>query len=450
MRRRFFPSFLAVLASLAGAYGAVAQTAPSQPDRPTVFCWSGSTNQPGITPMTWIASDVQTPDKAAQIAIAQFNKRPVGERALFLWHVGNVPPLHDVRRLYEIVRDGPNTAPHVKWSQAVYQRLKQANLPPDRIVIDYESGMSTYQFGRPNVPMSRILMPVFNDPRAAKNLSPAVLKFTPADFDGGPRRAAAWDAWNAWNTHAVDTAIKTIAYDPATTVFQKPIPTTNYGNVLPSFPIYNLHGGIMDESVTGWESSPPLYLMTDGRRYEGRAKSAVWNRFIDNLNYARSTIVRGPLVPWLTYPSYSSDDEPWGGNKWLWAEQVKHLNQMGVRTYLLWNPLPYAKTVTDPSLAEDQYTSKVFTSLKLPPPVATPPAYPEIALDADQVTTGNVTTTYVDFLAKLKATSAATGPVAGPSTAGAQTQIYAPAGSGATATTGTSAPNGLRIVRKKK
>ncbi len=167
---------------------------------------------------------------------------------------------------------------------------------------------------------------------------------------------------------------------------------SNYGDINPSFGIYYHSGWPATKVTTTAISSPSLYLTSAGKRYEGRAAPARWNRFIDTLNWARSCIATGPLIPWIAPPGY--DGTGYDADPRLWIEQQKHLIAMGVEEVLYWNsPAPYR---TPEQIArDDSYAAWVwwYWSKRIKP---TTEPLGEIPMDAIEVRTGSVVTRLED------------------------------------------------------
>lgn len=421
------PSICFFLAAFMTFMPAPAQTAPASP--PAVFCWNGSTKVPGITPLVWIPCDWQTAPNAAKVAINQLARLPVGKRVLFLSGIGRRPKLFDPAKIRDFITKGPDTSESA-FIQTVLRRLRDAKITPDRIVIDCEDGLSTWQVVPQGSSISQVLMPVYADPAALAKMPPAVAAFSPSEFELGPKMRPATIAWNDWITQLGTDALRRLSLDSAKAVFNKSIPTTNYNDMLSSFTVYDPNGWPHAKHAIGTESSPALYLAAGGNRYTFCKKDGRWNCFVNNVNVIHSTIANGPIVPWLTSPSWNGDS-PTGGSRWLWTEQLRHLNAVGVSTYLLFNPLEHDKP--DISIADDKFASSAFTALSVPKFAGTQPTYNEYPLDADSVTTGNVTTTYADFMANVTASSA---PLI-------KQQIFAPPPSGPTQT-----PTRKALVRK--
>jgi hypothetical protein len=366
---------------------------PAWGGSPIVYCWNSLTNLPGLTAMTWVMCN-GTPTAALSRVEVGFAKLPQAQRSLLLSGILFYPPVFSAANLKSIVENGPNCTADTAYLQLIFTQMKAHDLVPARIVIDMEAGISTWGLTPSNGTLSSVLMPIYSDSAVFAKLPASLKQYSPADFDNYmiQRGWNATNAWNAWQSALIAQALRQTVSVTASKIFQVNIPATNYEDILPSFPVYDLNSWPLASAAMGSESSPSLYLSTSGNRYLSLQKDARWNHFIDSLNQARSAIRNGPVVPWIAYPSYGGDNLLHGGSTWLWREQIKHLNAMGVTQYLYFN--------AGSLLSDDQYASKVFLSMQTP---AIPPTqnYGVIPLDSASVTTGTVTTNYSDFLSNL-------------------------------------------------
>jgi hypothetical protein len=360
---------------------------------PIVYSWNPLTNQPGLVPLSWMACS-DAPTTALSKIAGGFAKLPQAQRGLLISGILYFPPIFSPANLKTIVENGPNCTAEIAYLQLIFTQMKARSLVPARIVLDLEGAVSTWSLTPAGGNLSTVLMPIYNDSACYAKLPASLKQYSPADFDNFmiQRGWNATNAWNAWEDALVAQALRQTVSATANKVFQINIPVTNYQDLLPSFAVYDQNGWPFASAAVGSESSPSLYVTVTGNRYLSLQKDARWNHFIDCLNQARSAIRNGPVVPWVSYPSYGGDSLQHGGSTWLWRELIKHLNAMGIKQYLYFN--------SGDLLSDEQYASKVFQSMQ------TPDGSPEkswgaIPLDSASVTTGTVTTTYTDFLSNL-------------------------------------------------
>ncbi len=367
-----------------------------------VYAWDGSTHQPGLSPMVWVYCDTPTPEQSASKVADAFAHLQSRQRSILLANVFRRGHPFEAAHLKDIIRNGPATQPDVQYLHDLFHLLHDRQLDPARIILDFEDGLDAWVLSDVyHGKLDTILTPIYGDPLCLSKMPDDVKSFSVADYTDyhQPRGREAYIAWNQWQgqmrAHALAGGIR----ETPAEAFAKPIPLTNYGDIPPSFMVYDLTGCPIPAAAVGPESSPDLYITISHNRLKECRKDRRWNHFLDTLNIARSTIAHG-LVPWVGTPRYSGDHEMRRGIRWLWAEQIRHLNAMGVSQFLYFNPKrPEESLAFD--LEEDQFASRAFASLPMPDPVASRIKYHEILLDSDEVTTGSVTTTYADFLKHL-------------------------------------------------
>ncbi|HLL87838.1 MAG TPA: hypothetical protein VK324_00895 [Tepidisphaeraceae bacterium] len=398
---RFARPLVLVLAALAAPAGAVGQSAPAAVAPATqpvlVHAWT-DVRVPGLTPMIWVRLDREAAQPAAAGVAPLLRARPPGQRVVAFW--SPFPPL-DKRDLPKLVAGGVEF--DGRFYRDFFWRLRQLGADVDRVVIDYEDGLSVWHTiaAKDTDATKRIAAAraVLEDAAARRQLSDEVRQLRPEDFAShAPPQAYA--AWNRWAAPQVPAAIRRAVADSADRMSGRPVPVTNYEDVRPSFDVFDVNGWQMIPAAVGGESSPSCYLGPGGNRYRGRAKDPRWNRFIDHLNVVRSCAANGPVVPWVSPPTYDGDGNPADPRgAWLWEQLVRHLHATGVREFLYWNPgHPYRPR--ESIVPEDRSAAAVFGAL--PPAASAPAALPPLPLDADEVVTGDVVTRYRDFEASWK------------------------------------------------
>ena len=370
-----------------------------------VHSWFDS-RQPGITPMIWVRVDKEWPMAAATRVAPVLKARPVGHRVLFFWHPF---PEIDKRDLPKVIARGVQFDD--RYYREFFRRLGELEAPVDRIVLDYEDGISLWHtIG--TIPDGRLRIDaaqrVLSNPAAAARLPEAVRRVTPEALASPHAARAAYEAWNDWAATELKQAIRSSLCDLATRELGYCPPTTNYGDIRPGFPIYDFHGWRLPDTAVGEQSSPSCYLGTLGNRYLGWKKDVRWNRFIDNLNAVRSASAKGPVVPWVSSPLFN-DSPPApaakgaagidGDEGWLWEQMVRHMHATGVSEFLYWNPGPPYRSAAV-AASEDALAARTFNSLSAAP--LRRADWLPIPLDAGDVRTGDVVTRYEQFLQQIK------------------------------------------------
>ena len=186
-------------------------------------------------------------------------------------------------------------------------------------------------------------------------------------------------------------------------VFEKYIPTSNYRNVNPTFYLENFGNKPFPVATIGGISAPSCYLerYPDFGRYKFIQKDLRWNRLIDNLNACRSTAANGLVTPWVSAPGYGRDaSHTWArsselaGENRIWEIMMGHMLAMGIDTFILWNPtVRYNPNAVETDAFIDRWLAEH-------PRVSGPQLsnLREIPLDADQIVTNGVVTTYEEFM----------------------------------------------------
>lgn len=394
------PLFLLVMTPgvVKEGYGQSTKPADSAPaaveEDVRVYAWYDS-RQPGITPMIWVRVNKEWPLAAANRVAPILTARPEGHRVLFFWHV--FPPI-DKRNLPKLIANG------IKFDDGFYRqffaRLAELDAPVDRIVLDYEDGISIWHtIGTIPAGERRLAAAkrVLNDPAASARLPEEVRRATPEELSSPIAGRAAYVAWNEWAAGQLEAALRASLLDVASARLGYTPSTTNYQDVLPSFAVYDRNGWRRTSAAVTTESSPSLYLGS-GQRYAKLDKDPRWNSFIAHLNTVRSCSANGPVVPWVSPPYYDLEtnwkDGGSASNAWLWEQMIRHVHATGVDTFLYWNPGPPQRTITIGR--DDALAAAVFASLDSPP--SRPADLVPIPLDSDEIETGSVLTRYEEFL----------------------------------------------------
>jgi len=358
----------------AATSGPATRPSPSEPRPLRIYSWA-VTRAPGITPMSWQPMSRTGP-------------------ALFL----RTPFLNAFAgTLAEVVTHGPKTDRLRDWMRNYFRRFDPG---PRRIVLDEEAAGIGYWHLVKDLPTgpqrAAIFRPVWDDPAALSSLPADVRAFSPDDLSSHVGRGRdAIIAWQKYATNIYDECLRRVVFEPAVEAFGAEIEVSNYEDVLPSFPIYDLNGWPLSGRQFGNWSSPSCYLWNRGSRPLNRQKPAIWNNFIDSLNYVRSCLNRSwRVAPWVSYPTFHEGDRnvDSGALTRLWGELIGHMKASGVTDFLFWNP-----RLPDNAPENDTLAAKVFAE-----PAAEIPAglFQPIDLDADVVSTGGKVTRYADIFGK--------------------------------------------------
>ncbi|MEO0511383.1 MAG: hypothetical protein AAF108_00590 [Planctomycetota bacterium] len=383
------------------------------PGRIEAVSWSGAQvpDLRAITPMVWAKVSQGPAKEIAEGVTRKLRQRGAGFRVLHVFHPGRpggLPdPIHGGDRVDRIL-DGPAiTRRHRSYYAELFGRIADAGVTVDRLVLDYEGGVSLWQLGSGPQRAERMAR-VLADRRARARLPAEVLETPAAKFASSSAARSAYVAFNAWAASYRAEALRELVVAPAQAALGDRLLSSNYADTVPSFDVPDLNGWPIPAAMCGTDQSPPLYLLEMGNRYKGREKQKRWNVFLDHISHVRSCLAglreagRGPesFVPWISRPGYVAFerfDGPW----FLWTALIVHMLHAGVRRFILWNVDVQKGGVNGVgNRVATQRMDDAFDSLSgtfLLREAAEVPAE-QVALDADSVTTGPLTTTYEDFL----------------------------------------------------
>lgn len=370
---------------------------------PVVYCINTNTNLPGLTPMARISCASDTPATAVANVSVEFAHLSSQHRTLYLNNLLEKPRVFTTANLPSIIANGANCSNEIAYLQMIFAQMRSRNLIPSRIVLDFEDQLVTWSLTIPTgSTLQTVLLPIYGSSACTAKMPASVLQYSAADYPSfmTVRGRAATIAWNNWQLALAAQTLRQTLVPRLTAAFGASIPITNFNDIHPSFPVYDLNNWPATNVGVGNESSPAAYLDVTGSRYSNLQKDVRWNRLIDALNCVRSAIRNGPVLPWVSYPTFSATNNQQATfMMWLWREEIKHFNQMGITQYLYFNP---PKIFANPGATsvDDLFASQVFQSLQVPA-VKPTTIYNAIPLDANSITTGNVTTTYKEFLANL-------------------------------------------------
>jgi len=362
----------------------------------TFNTWA-DTGLPQLNPFVWATGGHELAQYVAADVAQQLLHKPASQRALLI-----VPALEDLasQDRLDLLANGRNVARYTQWFTAFFQQLAARKCKPTFIGLDEEWNISTFDLlFHLNTDAERIAVmhTYYDNPKVRAKMPATVAQYTPEQYSlpgwSQPEASPAHVAWNAWVMAWRDRLCRQVIYEPARRAWPGFSSFGNYNVIKPSFDVRDFNGWpFVRFSLTG-TSCPVLYLWS-GKYYQNRAKSEYWNMLINSLNWVRSTVLAGrPVVPWVSHASYDGTAINNPRMVWLWEMLIRHSAASGVMQYILWNPIP-AATAEDNALAAE-LTNEIRHAP--PAPVGADELTP-LPFDADEITTGNITTTYDEFV----------------------------------------------------
>lgn len=363
----------------------------------SAYSWHQTAKASSIKALVWASLDLDPTAEARRVAPLLAGRAP-GDRSLFLWHSMISPFVGvDSSNAAATLASGLNISHEVTWAGTFFSELKALGAPVDRVATDAEGNLSTWVLfsGTTTTAQQQAVMQSFYSNPGVLAIMPASVKaFSPADYVSPTTGAAAFIAWNDWTNNIVNDAWHAAVVVPLQANYGPSVQVSNFQQT--SAPIETFDGNgwpatMPTDDVVGTVNSPATSLM-QGQRYQSMGKDWRWNRLIDVINTVRAAQMTPgtTTIPWLTVPSYRGDSVAAAKGTWLWEQMVRHIAADGVKSVYYFNPVETVSGV------DDQFAAALFSSIT---PAATAPAgLGQIAFDADEIVTGNVVTTYAEFL----------------------------------------------------
>lgn len=376
----------------------------------TVFSW-GDCQQPSMIPMLY-SLDLTTGNNVATYAqqnIDQMKSMPVAHRAMISQNAcADVFANVSADPVTFFSKDPDMT----KWINAFtlyFQYLKKAGQHISRIVLDFESTPSIWSLSD----ITNDIAKLYADSTCYSRFPSYVKQYKPADYIwGAPNFRQAFQAFGMYGSSIKNAALRKSIINPFKSIFPNDyLIISNYEDRRVRFPTWDMNGWALCQDQVSVECAPDTYLSPQGQRYNinsGLTKNIGWNRFIDCINYVRSSMVPGQRLPtpWISNPNcFVTDNGIMKQSPWLWTQFMKHLTACGIRCFYYFpgfgpGPIP------DNILADSLFKTFDYGPITY---------LPAISLDADSVSTttstGTFTTTYTDFVANMVPITIAPAPV---------------------------------------
>lgn len=283
--------------------------------------------------------------------------------------------------------------------------LKDRGVVPDLVIMDQEHGI---EFDRVDPQLSEhFFRSMIESPAPLEPEAPRLMRGITYEQFRTLQSSASRSARYEYHEYAIkfrSRFLREVFVEAFNNAYGFHIPICNYNESNPSFEIRRFTNFPIPTATMADISSPICYLreVPDWGLFYNTSKDVRWNMIINNLNICRSNAGSGPVVPWVAAPGYGIR----GHNTWarlseidqemgLWEIQMNHLVAMGVDNFILWNPIPrYNANAEVSNRLVDQWLgsnpaapTQLMTDLE------------PIPLDADEIVTNGVVTTYGEFLA---------------------------------------------------
>lgn len=384
--------------------------APVQPDTDLtirMYAWDNSGApfdhiQKAIVVAPW---EGRTPERLAEIVANQSRQNPRDKVVLRFWKEfipADRDPF-DLSNPRELISSRGYTSGLAEYWAEFAVALRDEGVTPDYLIFDQENGISFWHV--PSNQRRDFFAELLDPARPLSGDLPQSMRgvelddFIRANADGQQAR----EDYNQFAHEFRADLIRRVFVDAFEQAYGAPIHASNYWDVIPSDPIMRFYDGEQPAASIAGISAPVTYLedMGSSNRYIGRQKHPRWNRLIDKLNNMRSTAQPGWTTPWVAPPGYGRNGpDTWARSNqldeenWLWETLMNHMVAMGIDTFILWNPEPRFNpnaVVTDAFM--DNWHSR---NLRVPTNQLR--NLEPIPLDADQIVTNGVVTTYDEFI----------------------------------------------------
>lgn len=342
--------------------------------------------------------DINKPQQApaqAQAISEQLARTPEGRRAVQPYYIlayglrASEYPI-DITRIYEtgvidVSRD-------VTVMAELDLRLANRGIDLDLIYCDNEDGLSPWSVG-----IER-LKAVYRSPAALERMPERLRSFDVEHLKLLSREHHDWLLHLGPYIEAIRVeALRKAIYDSGVAnPASNRTAACNFHVMRTSFRVYDLNGWEIENQalIDGRTSCPVAYPGGSGQRHRGRVHHAVWNSFIDCVNYSRSAAATSAILPVIREPlrragQAANTVDP--GGRWLMDQLMGHLIRTGASRYMFFH--------AHASAADDIAIAEIMRDHEEALPGARP-VLPEIPLDVDEVVTGEWRTTYAEFLSQ--------------------------------------------------
>jgi len=369
-----------------------------------VFSWAQTRRViPGIYPAGWINPTDTRGDAdfmAGRLANELAPRDPANRALIISVPLGYTLDQHVIRHtIKDFLLQTVATSKTKNWFLQFYDGLKRRNAAVGTLIMDEESNLTNWAFenyGSKDKTLPTYLHQLWADPAVQAKMPDNLKRYSidmvlQKDFN-------AVCAWNEWTMGILCQMIRDVVVTPYVQVFGSMPVVSNWENFRGTFQTFDVNGWPLAQVRVGDWSSPACYVGSWGRRQNtpesNRKKDPSWNRFLDCINFVRSAVAfDGQCMPWISYRSWVEGNRAPTPVQWLWNQHLLHTVATGVDRMIYWNQ----KGTFPATDEEDNALGDLIAMVAQADRVVR--QLPEIPMDADEVTTGDVTTRYADYIA---------------------------------------------------
>lgn len=349
----------------------------------------------------------KTPERLAQLVAEEATQRNMPRVVLRLkdeFIPADREPF-DVSNPSQLLNNGGYRSGLVEyWNQFAIE-LRDRGVEPDFVIMDQEDGIDFIALD--NQEQEHFFRAMIESPSILEPYAPRLMRNLTFEQFNSLQSAASRAARYEYHEYALkfrSRFLRDVIMEAFNSAYGHHIPISNYNESNPTFDVRRFTNFPIPNSTIADVSSPICYFheVPTWGLFANTSKDVRWNMIINNLNICRSAAGNGPVVPWVAAPGYGIR----GHNTWsrlteidqemgLWEVQMQHMLAMGIDNIILWNPIPrYNPNAAVSDRLVDQWLG---SNPSAPTQLMTDLA--PIPLDADEIVTNGVVTTYDEFLA---------------------------------------------------
>ncbi len=373
-----------------------------------MYAWENSGDPFQHVLTTYLADPrSKTPQRLAQAIATKVNRDQPEQIAIRFWKEMGPADRNpfDIENPRELIESGGYTAGLEEYWAEFARELAALGIRPDMLIHDYEKGIGFWHI--PKEKRLSFFSTIMGNTGPLSTSLPESMRGVTVEQFMNYRDPAGTIALNDYNTFAAQfraSLLNRVFSKAFNDAYGEPIRISNYLDYNFTFETIHFTNRPSSGVTTGGISSPVAYMDRRNENapgYAGTTKDQRWNRLISLLNRVRSASGSGLVIPWVSSPGYGIR----GANTWalphelpgeyrIWELMMDHMLAMGVDTFILWNPGPRFNP-------NARSTDGFIDNWLRDHPRGSGPQLGNltaIPLDADQIETNGVVTTYEQFI----------------------------------------------------